>query len=57
MINEITFMIYMITTSLAIISLGIMCIKNVKRDLELLDLIDKIDKKYAKFIIELKNKR
>lgn len=41
-VDKTTFIIYMISTTLAIISLGIMCIKNVKRDIELLELISKI---------------
>lgn len=47
-VDKISFIIYMISTSLAIISLGIMCIKNIKRDIELLDLIQKTSEAHYK---------
>lgn len=47
MVDKTTFIIYMISTTIAIIVLGVMCIKNIKRDIELLELINKIDEKHT----------
>ena len=47
MVDKTTFIIYMISTTIAIIVLGSMCIKNIKRDIELLELINKIDEKHT----------
>ena len=41
MVSSEVFTTYMICTTISIISLGIMCIKNIKRDIELLELIKK----------------
>lgn len=55
MVSNEAFITYMISTTLAIISLGIMCIKNIKRDIELLDTINMIDKKHCLIEKEFSN--
>ena len=55
MVDKTTFIIYMISTTIAIIVLGSMCIKNMKRDIELLELIYDVDKIHYKFEKELIN--
>lgn len=55
-VDKTSFIIYMVGTTISIISLGIMCIKNVRRDIELLDLIQKTNEthyKIEKVIIDL----
>lgn len=47
MVSSEVFITYMISTTIAIISLGVMCIKNIKRDIELLELIEMVDKKHT----------
>lgn len=48
MVNSEIFITYMVSTTLAIIGLAIMCIKNIKRDIELLELIKKVDEAHNK---------
>ncbi len=40
MVSSEIFITYMVSTTLAIIGLAIMCIKNIKRDIELLELLE-----------------
>ena len=55
MVSNEVFITYMIFTTLAITSLGIMCIKNIKRDIELLELIQMVDNKHSLIEKELSN--
>ena len=55
MVNSTIFIIYMITTTIIIIDLAIIDIKNIKRNIELLELIKMIDNKHSLIEKELSN--